>query len=118
MDAVGDGEIAVAGPLELRAGRRPDGPQPAAQPGLEATRRIVAPPRTAVLVLTMVDDDETVAGRACGSGPAVTCSRSAVQDEVLAAIRTVAAGGAVFGPGVAERLLAGVAGPRPHRARG
>jgi len=33
--------------------------------------------------------------------------KGAAQEEVLAAIRSVAAGGAVFGPGVARQVLAG-----------
>nr|MBA2444317.1 response regulator transcription factor [Nocardioidaceae bacterium] len=76
-------------------------------PGLEATRRIVAQaPTVAVLVLTMVDDDDSVVA-ALQVGARGYLLKGAVQEEVLAAIRAVAAGGAVFGPGVAERVLAG-----------
>ena len=74
-------------------------------PGLEATRRIVAAaPECAVLVLTMLADDASVAA-AMRVGARGYVLKEAGQDEVLAAIRTVAAGGAVFGPGVAARLL-------------
>lgn len=75
-------------------------------PGLEATRRILlAAPDTAVLVLTMVDDDDTVVA-AMRSGARGYVLKGAGQEEVLGAVRTVAAGGAVFGAGVAGHLLA------------
>ncbi|MGY1984910.1 response regulator [Blastococcus sp. SYSU DS0669] len=74
-------------------------------PGLEATRRIVRElPGTAVLVLTMVDDDDAVTA-AMRMGARGYVLKGAGQDDVLGAIRTVAAGGAVFGAGVAARLL-------------
>ena len=76
-------------------------------PGLEATRRVVAAvPGTAVLVLTMVDDDDSVMA-ALRVGARGYLLKGAAQEEVLAAIRAVAAGGAVFGPGVAARVLEG-----------
>ncbi len=74
--------------------------------GIEATRRasqIV--PSAAVLVITMVDDDDTVlAALAAGARGYVLKGASAA--EIAAALQTVAAGGAVFGAGVASRLLA------------
>jgi DNA-binding NarL/FixJ family response regulator len=76
-------------------------------PGLEATRRIVRDhPAVSVLVLTMVDDDDAVAF-ALRVGARGYVLKGAVQEEVLAAIRAVAEGGAVFGKGVARSLLAG-----------
>ncbi len=87
-------------------------------PGLEATRRIVAAaPGCAVLVVTMLADDASIAA-AMRVGARGYVLKEAGQDEVLAAIRTVAAGGAVFGPGVAARLLdRPAAGRRAHRPR-
>ncbi len=80
-------------------------------PGLEAIRRIVRlPGAPAVLVLTMVDDDDSVAA-AMQVGARGYLLKGAVQEEVLAALRTVAAGGAVFGAGAARRFLSG--GGRP-----
>lgn len=73
-------------------------------PGLEATRRIAADGRSAVLVLTMVDDDQGVLA-ALRVGARGYVLKGAAQEEVLAAIRTVAAGGAVFGARVAGRVL-------------
>jgi DNA-binding NarL/FixJ family response regulator len=76
-------------------------------PGLEATRRIVAGGGgTAVLVLTMVDDDDTVTA-ALRVGARGYLLKGAVQEEVLAALRTVAGGGVVFGAGAAQRVLSG-----------
>jgi len=74
-------------------------------PGLEATRRIAAShPETAVLVLTMVDDDDSVLA-ALRVGARGYVLKGAAQEEVLSAIRTVASGGAVFGAGAAQRVL-------------
>jgi DNA-binding NarL/FixJ family response regulator len=76
-------------------------------PGLEAIRRLAGlQPAPAVLVLTMVDDDDSVTA-ALQVGARGYLLKGAVQDEVVAAIHTVAAGGAVFGAGAAQRLLSG-----------
>jgi DNA-binding NarL/FixJ family response regulator len=76
-------------------------------PGLEATRRIAAThPEVAVLVLTMVDDDDSVLA-ALRVGARGYVLKGAAQEEVLSAIRTSAAGGAVFGAGAAQRVLHG-----------
>ena len=74
--------------------------------GLEATRRIAkASPESAVLVLSMLDDDESVLA-AMRAGARGYVLKGAGQEELLAAIRAVAAGGAVFGAAVAGRMLA------------
>jgi len=73
--------------------------------GIEATRDIVAAaPHIAVLVLTMHEDDESVfsAVRAGARGYLVKGARQA---ELLRALRTVADGGAVFGPAIARRMI-------------
>ncbi len=76
-------------------------------PGLETIRRLVRlDPSPAVLVLTMVDDDDIVTA-ALQVGARGYLLKGAVQEDVVAAIRTVAAGGAVFGAGAAQRVLAG-----------
>lgn len=76
-------------------------------PGLETIRRLVRlEPAPAVLVLTMVDDDDSVTA-ALQVGARGYLLKGAVQEDVVAAIRTVAAGGAVFGAGAAQRVLAG-----------
>lgn len=105
--SVGDGESAVRRTTELEPDVVLMDLNLPGMPGLEATRRIVAGPSSAaVLVLTMVDDDDSVTA-ALQVGARGYVLKGAGQEEVLAAIRTVAAGGAVFGPGVASRILAG-----------
>jgi DNA-binding NarL/FixJ family response regulator len=83
--------------------------------GVEATRRIVAAqPSVAVLVLTMLDEDESVfaAMRAGARGYVV---KGADTDDVLRALESVARGDAVFGPAVASRVLSYLT--RPLSAR-
>jgi DNA-binding NarL/FixJ family response regulator len=73
--------------------------------GISATMDIArAAPEVAILVLTMFDDDESVfaAMRAGARGYLV---KGASQDDISRAIAAVASGGAVFGPGVARRVL-------------
>ncbi len=85
--------------------------------GLEATRRIgKAIPECAVLVLSMLDDDDSVLA-AMRAGARGYVLKGAGQEELLAAIRTVAAGGAVFGAAVAARMLAALDRPRPVESR-
>jgi DNA-binding NarL/FixJ family response regulator len=73
--------------------------------GVEAARRIrSATPGTAVLMLTMYDDDATVF-TAMQAGARGYLLKGAEQEEIVAAIRAVASGQAIFGPGVAARVL-------------
>ncbi len=100
-----DGEAAVSRTLELRPDVVLMDLNLPRTPGLEATRRIVASaPEVAVLVLTMVADDNSVVA-ALRVGARGYVLKEAGQDEVLAAIRTVAAGGAIVGAGLAARLV-------------
>ncbi|MEV4437781.1 response regulator transcription factor [Streptomyces sp. NPDC049577] len=88
--------------------------------GIEATRRIVAGPSTAhVLVLTTFDDDESVYG-ALRAGAAGFLVKDMAVDDILAAIRVVAAGDALIAPSVTRRLIRDFAGrPTPAtRKRG
>jgi DNA-binding NarL/FixJ family response regulator len=81
--------------------------------GLEATRRItMAVPGTAVLVLTMYEDDDTVFA-AMRAGARGYLLKGAEQGEIDRALRATAAGEAIFGPGVAARVLGYFAAPRP-----
>jgi DNA-binding NarL/FixJ family response regulator len=80
--------------------------------GVEATRRIVAGgSAVAVLALTMVDDDDivmaVVRAGACGY-----ILKGSSGTEIVAATRTAASGGAVFGPGVAAAVLGSAGGRR------
>ena len=73
--------------------------------GLEATRRILdARPETHVLVLTMFDSDSSVFA-AVRAGAKGYLLKGADQQDVERAIRTVAAGEAVFGAAIATRLV-------------
>jgi len=73
--------------------------------GVAAAAEIVrAAPSVAVLMLTMFDDDDSVfaAMRAGASGYLL---KGATQDEIVRGIHAVAAGEAIFGPGIARRVL-------------
>jgi DNA-binding NarL/FixJ family response regulator len=79
--------------------------------GASATAEICrTAPDVAVLVLTMLDDDDWVfaAMRAGARGYLV---KGASQQEIVRAITAVAAGEAIFGPGVARRVLRYFAAP-------
>lgn len=84
--------------------------------GLEAVRRLStrehAPP---VLMLTMSDDDGNLLA-ALQAGARGYLVKGAGREEVLHAVRTVAAGGAVFGGEVAGRITALLAGARMREA--
>lgn len=74
--------------------------------GTQATRQVkAAAPETAVLVLTMSDAAASLAA-AVTAGASGYVLKGASQQDLLGAIRAVADGGAVFGAGVAQRLLA------------
>jgi DNA-binding NarL/FixJ family response regulator len=74
--------------------------------GVEATRTLrTVSPQTGVLVLTMSDSDASLAA-AVGAGASGYVLKGAEQEELLRSTRAVAAGEAVFGSGVAQRLLA------------
>lgn len=72
--------------------------------GLEATREILeARPDMAVLVLTMFDDDATVRA-AIAAGAVGYLLKGADGEDILAAVRSAAAGQAVFGAALAHRM--------------
>ncbi|BDZ45865.1 response regulator transcription factor [Naasia aerilata] len=81
--------------------------------GIEATRRITGEsPHIGVVVLTMSEDDETVF-QAMRAGARGYLLKGAGQEEILRAMRSVAAGEAVFGQALARRVadfFAGTAG--------
>jgi DNA-binding NarL/FixJ family response regulator len=79
--------------------------------GFAATAEIArVAPEVAVLVLTMSDDDDTVfaAMRAGARGYLV---KGATKEEIIRAVTAVAAGEAIFGPGVALRVLSYFSAP-------
>jgi DNA-binding NarL/FixJ family response regulator len=84
--------------------------------GIEATQMITSgDTSTRVLMLTTFDDDDDVYGalRAGASGFLV---KDMALEDILTAIRVVAAGEAMIAPGVTRRLIGQFAGqPRPGR---
>ncbi|WP_156393761.1 MULTISPECIES: response regulator transcription factor [unclassified Nocardioides] len=86
--------------------------------GVAATARLhETVPGTAVLVLTMYDDDATVL-TAMRAGARGYLLKGAEQEEILAAIRAVVGGQVIFGPGVAGRVLDFFAAPSPGSMAG
>lgn len=72
--------------------------------GLEATREILsARPDTAILVLTMFEDDDTVHA-AIAAGAVGYLLKGADGEDIIAAVHSAAAGQAVFGAALAQRL--------------
>ena len=86
--------------------------------GIEATRKILlSNPEIKVLVVTMVEDDDSVFA-AMRAGARGYMLKGADRDEMLAAIRAVARGEAVFGLGIARRLIRYFDSPRTrHQAK-
>ncbi len=81
--------------------------------GVEATLQVLrASSDTAVLVLTMVDDDDTVLS-ALRAGARGYVLKGAGQEELLSAVRAVANRAAVFGEAVAARMLQTLLERRP-----
>lgn len=74
--------------------------------GVEATRRITAAaPHVGVLVLTMLEDDDTVFA-AIRAGALGYYLKGAGHEEIVRAIRVVGDRQAVYGPAIADRILA------------
>lgn len=73
--------------------------------GIEATRRLVQDhPHVGVVVLTMFEDDDSVFA-AMRAGARGYLLKGAEQEEIQRAIRAVAAGEALFGPGIARLVI-------------
>ena len=73
--------------------------------GVAATAEILqANPQIAVLVLTMFDDDNSVFA-AMRAGARGYLLKGTNQADIVRAVHAVAAGGATFGPAVAQRML-------------
>jgi DNA-binding NarL/FixJ family response regulator len=84
--------------------------------GLEATRRLVLEqPATRVLVLTTFDADEHVYD-ALHAGASGFLLKDVGRDDLVRAVRTVAAGEALLAPSVTRRLLADFLAARPSAA--
>ena len=85
--------------------------------GVEATRRILhTQPRVNVLVLTMFEDTDTVLA-AMRAGARGYILKDTDEEALLRSVRAVASGEALFGPGVAERLMRYLAEATPSAER-
>ncbi len=83
--------------------------------GIESTLRILREnPDMAVVVLTMVEDDDSVFA-AMRAGARGYLLKGADKEEMLLAIRAVARGEAIFGPGIARRLIRYFSSPAQAR---
>lgn len=105
VDAVGSGRDAVRAAVTLRPDvvvmdiEMPDGT------GIDATREVSrVAPEVAVLMLTMYDDDDSVFA-AMRAGALGYVLKGADPEAIVRAIAGVAAGNAIFGPGVARRAI-------------
>ena len=108
----GDGREAVAAALSLEPDVVVMDLQMPELNGIEAVRELVAAGSSAgLLVLTMHEDDDSVFA-AMRAGARGYLLKGADRAEILRAIRAVAAGEAIFGPGVAERIVALFGSPR------
>jgi DNA-binding NarL/FixJ family response regulator len=80
--------------------------------GIDATREIaVRCPGSKVLVLTMSEDDESIA-QAIRAGARGYILKGATQEEITRAITTVAAGGVLFSAAIADRVLSQLSEPK------
>ncbi|WP_040166452.1 response regulator [Microbacterium gorillae] len=123
IDVVGEAGDGVEGVAQARR-LRPDivlmdvrMPQ---MDGIEATRRILTAgtdvPAPAVLILTTFDADEYVHD-ALGAGASGFLLKDALPEELVNAVRVVAAGDALLAPRVTKRLLERFAATRPATNR-
>jgi DNA-binding NarL/FixJ family response regulator len=85
--------------------------------GIDATRRIHrTSPHIGILVVTVFQDDTSVFP-AIRAGARGYLLKNTEQDELLRAIQTVANGGAVFSPGIAQRVLGYLSALEPDAPR-
>src|SRR3954471_9584971 len=108
MEVVGEAENG-AGALELAARCRPDvilmDVRMPVMDGVEATRRLARTGTSArIVILTTFDSDEYVY-EALRAGASGFLLKDAPAEQLIAAIRAVAAGDALIDPGVTRRLI-------------
>lgn len=84
--------------------------------GVEATRQILSSnPDTGVLVLTMLEDDDSVFA-AMRAGARGYLLKGASQEDIARAVTSVARGEAIFSPGVASRMMRFFSAPPSSQA--
>lgn len=85
--------------------------------GIEATRKVLEErPETGILVVTMVEEDDSVFA-AMRAGARGYLLKGADKEEMLLAIRAVGRGEAIFGPGIARRMIQYFSSPPSTPAR-
>lgn len=85
--------------------------------GIEATRRIHrAQPHIGILVVTVFEDDTSVFP-AIRAGARGYLLKNTDQHELVRAVQTVASGGAIFSPSIAQRVLQYLTAPPPSLPR-
>jgi DNA-binding NarL/FixJ family response regulator len=119
IEVLGDAESAESA-MRLASELQPDvilmDIQLPAMNGIEASKRIKATnPRIQILMLTMFQDDDSVFA-AVRAGAQGYLLKGASQEDIANAIRGVARGEAIFGAGVAERVLRFFSAVRPIAA--
>ena len=117
FEIVGEAQNGIEA-VELAAGLQPDvilmDLRMPGLNGIEATRQIHrASPHIAILIVTIFADDASVFP-AIRAGARGYLLKDADQEELARAIQTVAAGGVIFSPGIAERVLHYFAQPPPQ----
>lgn len=81
--------------------------------GIDATRRIHrTSPKIGILILTIFEDDTSVFP-AIRAGARGYLLKNTEEDELLRAIQTIASGGAIFSPGIAQKVLGYLNAPQP-----
>lgn len=81
--------------------------------GLQAMREILSTsPHIRILIVSMLEDDDSVFA-AMRAGARGYVPKGANQTEMLRAIRAVANGEAIFGPGIAQRLISFFSSSKP-----
>lgn len=115
----GDGEAAVRCAGELRPDVICMDVQMPIKDGLAATRELVADPRigAAVLILTTFDRDDYLF-QALEAGASGFLLKNATPENLVEAVRVIAAGDALLSPAVTRRVISGFAGRGDHDGRG
>ena len=91
--------------VELARSRQPDVIRMPHLDGFEATRKVLAASASKVLILTTFDSDEYVY-EALRAGASGFLLKDAPADQLITAVRCVAAGDALIDPSVTRRLIA------------
>jgi DNA-binding NarL/FixJ family response regulator len=110
----GDGDAAVTAALDLAPDVVLMDVQMPGTDGITATRAVVAGTAARVLVLTTFDSDDYLFS-ALEAGASGFLLKNAEPEELVAAVRVVAAGGALLAPAVTRRVIERFAA-RPARA--